>query len=232
MKTNKEYKNDALAALKGNWAHAVLAAFAVMVLSELSYAMAWGFERLSVSGLVENGTWVMPMLTGLMIVIMLSYMLFLILPAAVGMANSFNRLYFKSEVHVLENMKSLAFSDCGRSIAGMLMMSVVTSLYSLLLLVPGMIASLALFLVPYILKDNPELSIMDTLRLSRKMMEGHKMQLFKLQLSFIGWILLGVLTLGVALLWLIPYMMTASAAFYQDVKAEYLMKEVRQESAL
>lgn len=232
MKTNKEYKNDALAALKGNWAQAVLAAFAVMVLSELSYAMAWGFERLSVSGLVEKGTWVMPMLTGLMIVIMLSYLFFLVLPVAVGMANSFNRLYFKSEGHVLENMKSLAFSDCGRSIAGMLMMSVVTSLYSLLLMVPGMIASLALFLVPYILKDNPELSVMETLRLSRRMMEGHKMQLFKLQLSFIGWILLGVLTLGVAFLWLIPYMMTALAAFYQDVKAEYLMKEVRQESAL
>jgi uncharacterized membrane protein len=129
-------------------------------------------------------------------------------------------------------MKSLAFSDIGRSIAGMLMMSVVTLLYSLLLWVPGLIASLALFLVPYILKDNPELSIMDTLRLSRKMMEGHKWQLFKLQLSFIGWLLISLLTLGIGYLWLLPYMMTTCAAFYQDVKAEYFMKEVHQEPAL
>lgn len=232
MKTIKEYKNDALSALKGNWAQAVLAAFAVMVMSELSYVILWGFERLTVSSIVEKGAWVMPVIMGFMTVVTLSYTFFLILPVTVGMANSFNRLYFKSEGNVLENLKSLSFSDCGRSIAGMLMMSVVTGLYSLLLWVPGVIASLALFLEPYILKDNPELSIMDTLRLSRKMMEGHKWQLFKLQLSFIGWILLCALTLGIGFLWLIPYMMTTMAAFYQDVKAEYFMKEARQESAL
>ena len=73
---------------------------------------------------------------------------------------------------------------------------------------------------------------MDTLRLSRRMMKGHKMQLFKLQLSFIGWILINMLTFGVGSLWLIPYVMTTFAAFYQDVKAEYFMKEAQQESAL
>ena len=232
MKTIQEYKNDALVALKGNWAQSVLTAFVVMVISELTYLISWGFDRLSVSSIVEKGEWVLPMITGLMAVIMLSYTLFLAFPVSVGLANAFNRLYLKSEGHVLENMKLLAFSDTGRSIAGMLMMSVVTSLYSLLLWVPVVIASLALFLVPYILKDNPELSIMDTLRLSRKMMEGHKWQLFKLQLSFIGWLLLGLLTLGIGYLWLLPYMMTTCAAFYQDVKAEYFMKEVHQEPAL
>lgn len=232
MKTIKEYKNDALVALKGNWAQSVLTAFVVMVISELTYLISWGFDRLSVISIVEKGEWVLPMLTGLMAVIMLSYTLFLVLPVSVGLANAFNRLYLKSEGYVLENMKSLAFSDIGRSIAGMLMMSIVTLLYSLLLWVPGVIASLALFLVPYILKDNPELSIMDTLRLSRKMMEGHKWQLFKLQLSFIGWLLLSLLTLGIGYLWLLPYMMTTCAAFYQDVKAEYFMKEVHQEPAL
>jgi uncharacterized membrane protein len=231
MKTNKEYKNEALAALRGNWPQAVLTSFVVLVLSELIYAFAWGFERLSVSDFTDKGVWVAPLLSGVMLVAVLSYMFFLTLPVAVGMINSFNRLYSKSEPFVLWNMKSLAFSDCGRSIAGMLMVNVLTSLFSVLLVVPGVIASLALFLVPYLLKDNPELSIMDTLRLSRKMMEGHKMQLFKLQLSFFGWILINMLTLGVGSLWLLPYMMTACAAFYQDVKAEYFMKEAQQVSA-
>ena len=53
------------------------------------------------------------------------------------------------------------------------------------------------------------------------MMKGHKFDLFWLFLSFIGWILLSILTLGIGLLWLAPYMYTAQAAFYEDVKADY-----------
>jgi uncharacterized membrane protein len=232
MKTIKEYKKSAWAALKGNWPQAILAAFSVMVLSELIYAMGWGLDRLCVSNLATEEAWVLPLIVVVGFLVMLSYVLFLVLPVAMGVINSFNSLYAHSDRRILANVKIFGFSDCGRSIAGMIMMSIVTSLYSLLLLVPGIIASLALFFVPYIIKDNPDLSIMETLRLSRKMMEGHKWQLFKLQLSFLGWIFLNVLTLGIGSLWLIPYMMTTLAAFYQDVKAEYLMKEARQESAL
>lgn len=232
MKTSREYKNSAWAALKGNWPQAILAAFAVMVLSELTYAMSWGFNLLVTGSLADKEVWVLPLIAVVGALLMLSYMLFLILPVSVGMINSFNSFYAHSDRRILSNMKTLSFSDCGRSIAGMLMMSIFVWLYSLLLWVPGLIASLALFLVPYLLKDNPELSIMDTLRLSRKMMEGHKWQLFKLQLSFLGWILLNILTLGIGSLLLVPYMMTTFAAFYQDVRAEYFMKEARQESAL
>ena len=53
------------------------------------------------------------------------------------------------------------------------------------------------------------------------MMKGHKFDYFWLCLSFLGWILVGILTLGIGYLWLIPYITTASAAFYQDVKSEY-----------
>ena len=64
------------------------------------------------------------------------------------------------------------------------------------------------------------------------MMYGYRMRLFKLQLSFLGWIFLSVLTLGIGMIWLMPYMMTTMAAFYQDVKNEYETKEALQESAL
>ena len=57
------------------------------------------------------------------------------------------------------------------------------------------------------------------------MMKGHKFQLFCLYLSFLGWVLLSVITLGVALLWAMPYMQTAFAAFYQEVRNEYLTRE-------
>lgn len=54
-----------------------------------------------------------------------------------------------------------------------------------------------------------------------KMMDGHKFDLFYLYLTFIGWGLLCILTLGIGLLWFVPYMQSASAHFYEDVKAEY-----------
>ncbi|WP_242863956.1 DUF975 family protein [Clostridium tepidiprofundi] len=62
---------------------------------------------------------------------------------------------------------------------------------------------------------------MDTLRLSKEMMYGYKWKLFVLQLSFIGWGLLCVLTLGIGLLWLVPYIEMTKANFYEDVKREW-----------
>ena len=56
---------------------------------------------------------------------------------------------------------------------------------------------------------------------SMKMMDGHKFDLFYLYLTFIGWGLLCILTLGIGLLWFVPYMQSALAHFYEDVKAEY-----------
>ena len=79
-------------------------------------------------------------------------------------------------------------------------------------------------MTPFILVDNPELSANQAIDLSRAMMKGRKFDLFWLVLSFMGWILLGILTFGVGLLWVIPYMYTSMASFYEDVKADYEQK--------
>ena len=76
-------------------------------------------------------------------------------------------------------------------------------------------------MTPYILNERPELTADEAIELSMKMMEGHKMDLFIFYLSFIGWYLLAMLTCCIGCLWLIPYVYTAQAAFYEDVKAEY-----------
>lgn len=60
-------------------------------------------------------------------------------------------------------------------------------------------------------------------------MDGYKMKLFLLDLSFIGWMILSILTLGIGLLFLQPYMNTARAAFYEDLKAELSDRYVREE---
>lgn len=94
-------------------------------------------------------------------------------------------------------------------------------LYFLLLIVPGIIKTISYSLVPYILVDDPNMSSGDVLDLSSKMMNGHKMDYFKLELSFIGWHLLAVLTLGILEIWIAPYQATAITKFLSEVKSEY-----------
>ena len=75
-------------------------------------------------------------------------------------------------------------------------------------------------MAPYIAEDNPELGPGECLRRSEALMYGHKMDLFMLHLSFIGWILLGILSLGIGLLWVTPWMEMAQVKFYEELKAE------------
>lgn len=98
-------------------------------------------------------------------------------------------------------------------------------LWTLLLIIPGIIKSFSYSLIPFIIKDKPELSILETITLSRKMMDGYKWKLFCLLLSFIGWFLLIPLTLGIMALWVVPYFLTAFTAFYEEVKKQYELKD-------
>lgn len=94
-------------------------------------------------------------------------------------------------------------------------------LWSLLLIIPGIIKSYAYSQAFYIMQDNPELDAQEALNLSKKVMKGKKWKLFCLDLSFIGWYLLGMLCLGVGVLWVDPYQKVASALFYEEnVKEE------------
>lgn len=74
----------------------------------------------------------------------------------------------------------------------------------------------------YIKADHPDKAIIDCMIESRRLMRGKKWKLFVLDLTFIGWMLLSILTLGIGLLWLAPYICTARACFYKDIitKAE------------
>lgn len=95
--------------------------------------------------------------------------------------------------------------------------------WTLLLIIPGIIKSLAYALVPYILADKTvDLRDEDPITKSRKMMDGYKWELFVLYLSFIGWFILGALTFGILnILYVLPYYYQTKAIFYQKVKANY-----------
>lgn len=226
MGKNQEYKNAALAALKGSWPQSIVATFVVLVLSQLSVLIVWGIPRLC-----DSANCSQTIILSVVTLVAMLFMYVLVMPCMVGAINAFNALFYRSDNAVLSNMRDLTFAGYFRNAAGMFLMNLIVSVCSLALIVPGMIASLSLFLVPYLLHEHPELSLVDIMCLSRKMMHGHKMRLFKLALGFLGWELLNIFTLGIGTLWLVPYAMTATSAFYQDVREQYIMKEGLQESA-
>ena len=103
-------------------------------------------------------------------------------------------------------------------IAAAILISLFTTLWTLLLIIPGIIAAYSYQMTLYILLDNPNMNVMDAIKESKRMMKGHKMDYFILQLSFIGWIILGIFTLGILYLWLVPYMNVTMCNFYNNLK--------------
>lgn len=98
-----------------------------------------------------------------------------------------------------------------------LLVGLFTFLWSLLFIIPGIIAALSYSLVYYIKLDNPELEYMDTIKKSKELMNGHKWDFFLLQLSFIGWVLLVPFTLGILAFWLVPYVTVTECNFYNKL---------------
>lgn len=93
-----------------------------------------------------------------------------------------------------------------------------TLLWTLLLIVPGIIAIFKYSMAYYIINDNPEISAMEAIRQSKEIMDGNKMRLFSLWLSFIGWFILGIFTMGIGFLYAMPYYNAAKTSFYEDIK--------------
>ena len=114
------------------------------------------------------------------------------------------------------------FGNYGRVFVTLLFRDLFLSLWTCLFVIPGIVKAYSYRLVPYILKDNPELSATQVITKSRQMMNGHKWKAFVLDISFIGWAILGALTLGiVAVFWTNPYKHNTDAALYQELKNNY-----------
>ena len=112
------------------------------------------------------------------------------------------------------------FKDYGRILGTMLLTTVYTFLWTLLLVIPGIMKSYSYAMTLFILKDYPELQYDAAIEKSMAMMSGHKMKMFLLDLSFIGWAILCCFTLGIGFLFLAPYVEASHAAFYEDLKKE------------
>lgn len=127
--------------------------------------------------------------------------------------------------------KKPVFTDvfvCFDSFVEAIVISVLESLFvllwSLLFIIPGIVKAYSYAMALYIVADDPSVPALEAIDRSKKMMDGHKMELFMLDLSFIGWILLSILTFGVLFVWVTPYMATARANFYKSLNGETVVE--------
>ena len=103
-------------------------------------------------------------------------------------------------------------------VTAMFLRSLYILLWSLLFVIPGIVMGYAYQMVPYILADNPGMDSKEALARSRAMTEGHKWNMFVLDLSFLGWMLLGLVTFGIGILFVMPYVLSTRAELYLRLK--------------
>lgn len=99
-----------------------------------------------------------------------------------------------------------------------LLVGVIVFIGVILLIITGIILSFMYSQVYYIMAENPEMSIIDCLKESSRIMKGHKMDLFVLELSFLGWVILMGITFGIAGLYVLPYYSATLTNFYLEIK--------------
>lgn len=125
----------------------------------------------------------------------------------------------------IEGVKS---NFLGSMLTGILF-NVFVAIGAMLFFIPGIIFSFSFSMAFYIINDHPEMTAMEALKESHRLMKGHRMQYFMLSLSFIGWMLLGSLCFGIGTLWAASYASTANAVFYEELVAldrSYVSEEV------
>lgn len=136
------------------------------------------------------------------------------------------RRFFIKSAQYKDNRKCFSFGFDGQNymkiVETMLLKGVFIFLWTLLLIIPGIIKSYAYRMVPYILADNPNIGAMEVITLSNEMTNGHKFDMFVLDLSFIGWYLLGALALGIGVLFVMPYENATNAELYLVLRKDAL----------
>lgn len=214
-KSAKFFREAAWTQLTGNWTPAVVftlvyvvVVFAASVISEIP----------SLTSLSSNPD-AMGSYVGVDLLFSLLFACFTY-PLVYGLMTAF--LNFKrTGEDVKVSMMFDGFKDFVRITLTNLLQTLYVVLWTILLIIPGIIKSIAYSQTNYILKDYPELKYNAAIERSMAMMKGHKMEFFLLSLSYIGWLILCILTLGVGLLWINPYVFTAYAHFYDYVKEDY-----------
>ena len=231
----KDFRAMAREALKGKWGIAVIAGLLASLLGGVSSgtvtinsgatgdAGSTGELELLVNQIRDSldEEMIKMILIGLGIGLLIALVmaaLFLFLGSVVGVGYSkFNLDLVDHQPEADVGTLFRYFKHWKRLTVANLLRGLYVFLWSLLLLIPGIYASYSYAMVNFILAENPELTAREALARSKEMMEGNRWRLFCLEISFIGWAYLCILTLGIGSLWLTPYQQASHAAFYREI---------------
>lgn len=221
---SSDYRAQARRALTGNWPTAVLVSLVAALLGASSDWSGLDLDfKLDADGLsFELSSELMVILSGVITAaavvaaILIGLCRFIVGGAAtLGQARYHLNLADGRDAK-FEDLFS-QFSRFGTALALNLLIALFVTLWSLLLVVPGIIAAYRYSMAFYIMLEDPNCSAMEAIDRSKRMMDGHKWDLFCLQLSFIGWRILAGFTFGIGNLFLTPYVNTSVAIFYRQL---------------
>lgn len=222
LSANSTLRAKARESLSGHWAMAVVAtlvymAIAITITSPAGISYSRFLADLQNTPSLFVGPFFEGTLWSTLSTVSFLACVFVVWPLGYGYITTFITTVREKSEFKIDGIFS-GFGNYTKVLSTMLLMNVYIYLWTCLLFVPGIIKSYSYAMTSYILAENPNIGADEAICESMKMMKGHKMDLFLLDFSFFGWMLLAGLTCGVGLLWLTPYMNSARAAFYLDLK--------------
>ena len=214
MQLNSELRAQARERLEGQWGTFVLMTFLMLVIQTILQIPGYIGSLLEILS-PEN------VLASLSFSNISNILSLLALPLSWGLTVSLLRNHREESVDLENLFDGFRGGRYTRVFCALFLVNLFTFLWALLLIIPGIMKAFSYALTPYILLDEPELTARQAITRSCEIMQGRRWKLFCLSLSFIGWGILSILTFGIGILWLVPYMNASFAAFYEDARAEY-----------
>ena len=219
MKTSSELRADARYVLGGkifehSWMLAVVVCLIYSAISSAASSVTQSLDK-TVSATNDLTTVLIVGYASIGISFVVSTLL--LIPLDIGVKSYFLKLVRGKQPNIGDTFNGLRFGYGDNVVLG-LMASLLVGLWSLLFIIPGIIKTYSYAMCYYIKLDHPEYGWKDCLSESERMMKGNRWRLFCLQLSFIGWMIVGALCLGVGTLWVSAYQSTAVALFYEELK--------------
>lgn len=141
--------------------------------------------------------------------------LLMLAPFGYSMAGFYIRLYRFEKIDAFHVFDGFNKYNLERVIILRLLSFALWLCFTVLLIVPGIIFKIRTCVATYFLRANPDMKPKDALKASNKVMKGHCWKFFCLQMSFIGWFIMGVLTCGFGFIWVMPYFNTSKVVFYK-----------------
>jgi len=244
----KDFRKIARESLKGKWILAVLVCLVAFFLGadpvptgsngsanlNLNEGSVSTLQSGSQNGAIQEGMFndalwgiILPIVTGIMVVAVI----YIIVVMIIGGAVTLGLCKFNLELVDKKNPQFTDLFSCfdrfGAGFCVQFLRGLFTFLWSLLFVIPGIIASYRYAMAAYILAEHPGMTASEAIDASKQMMAGNKWRLFCLEFSFIGWDILCIFTLGIGFLVLNPYKEAAYAAFYREISGTW--ERIREE---